>query len=132
MTDIKIGSDLLEIRPYRDSRSGEPDRYRVTGETRSSWVAREVASNGSLTPFEVKIDKATMLQRGRGDRKAKYVTPEAWEHSKRRSAAESKVRDAVSGWSWHRELTDAQLDAIAAILGIEGYQPLADRGTEST
>lgn len=51
------------------------------------------------------------------------MTPAAYAHQQRRTAAQSKVRAATS-YSWGCSLTDQQLDAIAAILELPDYSPL--------
>lgn len=71
---VTIGTRLLEISPYRDKRSPPPTEYEVVGETRVSWVAR------SRCGSEVKIDKETMLERGKSERRSLYMTPAAYEH----------------------------------------------------
>lgn len=120
-----IGSVLLEIKPFRDSRDGEPHQYKVIGETRSSWIVSPLYEDGTIGPswHEKKVDKKTMIERGSGERKATFMTIDAWEYRKRRFSAEQQIRNATSGYSWTRELSDADLNKIAVILKIDGYIP---------
>lgn len=116
-----IGTILIEARQFQDKR--DPIRqYKVTGETRASWLLHQHYDDGTIGSWEVKIDKKTMLGRGQ-ERPSLYLTPEQYDKRLRRAAAVSSVQHAASGYTWATNLSDEQLNAIAEILKIEGYVP---------
>lgn len=123
-TTVTIGTKLVELSPYRDSRSGPPPVYEVIGETRQSWVVAQ--HYGSGFGMETKVDKATMLERGKGERRSRFMTVAEYEHSKRRDAARRLVYGATSGYSWLNGLSDEKLDQLAALLELKDYEPLVN------
>lgn len=79
--------------------------------------------------METKVDKSTMLERGKGERKSRFTTVPEYEHSKRRDAAQRMLYGATSSYSWLNGLSDEKLDQLAVLLDVKDYEPLTQPPT---